>query len=328
MNIAFAGFRHSHIMALYQKAMESATVKVIGAFEADAETRLQMEEQHGIQFRYPTYEALLCDPLVDAVAIGDYYAIRGERTIEALKHGKHVISDKPLCTSLAEEAEIRRLSEEKGLTVYLMLDLRFADFCYTAKQLLEQNAVGKITHILFQGQHPLMYGKRPAWYFEKGKYGGIINDIAIHGIDAVTYMTGLTVANTLAVRTKNAYATEEPHFLDSGTFLCELSQGADLMADVSYSSPDGMQYAMPTYWSFQVWGLDGMLSFARNVPTLTLYKKDANEPISITPHPIGKSLLDDFLDCVAGKQNTVITTAEMLEATRTTLQIQALADKT
>ena len=31
------------------------------------------------------------------------------------------------------------------------------------------------------------------WYFEEGKHGGTINDIAIHGIDLVRYLTGKNV---------------------------------------------------------------------------------------------------------------------------------------
>ena len=50
----------------------------------------------------------------DAVGVGDYFAKRGSIAIEALKRGKHVISDKPLCTSLDELAQIRELSQAKS----------------------------------------------------------------------------------------------------------------------------------------------------------------------------------------------------------------------
>ena len=101
MNIAFAGFRHDHIFGLYNSALAEAGVSVRGAFEEDDAARAVAEEK-GVAFTYPTYRALLDDAAVEIVAVGDYYGIRGRRVIEALKAGKHVICDKPLCTSLSE----------------------------------------------------------------------------------------------------------------------------------------------------------------------------------------------------------------------------------
>ena len=37
--------------------------------------------------------------------------------VKALKAGKHVYGDKPICTSLDELSEIRRISTEKGLKI-------------------------------------------------------------------------------------------------------------------------------------------------------------------------------------------------------------------
>lgn len=327
LNLAFAGFRHGHILALYDMAKNSPLVHLCGAFEEDDATRDTMTREKGISFCYETYEDLLADPSVDAVAIGDYYSIRGARVIAALKAGKHVIADKPLCTSLKEAKEIRRLAKEKGRAVYLMLDLRFDGAFFTAKKIIESGAIGKITAISFQGQHPLLYNERARWYFEEGKHGGTINDIAIHGIDIVRYTCGLVPKKILAARTWNAYATEAPHFLDSGVFMCEMEGGASLTADVSYASPDGMRYAMPTYWELRIFGLGGMLQCGRNLSEITLYKKESTAPEIILPSAPEKTMLEDFIDCIQGKKDTVIKTEEVLDASEITLKIQQRADK-
>ena len=36
LRIAFAGFRHSHILALYTAVLKSTCAKIVGAYEADA----------------------------------------------------------------------------------------------------------------------------------------------------------------------------------------------------------------------------------------------------------------------------------------------------
>lgn len=326
IRIAFAGFRHSHILCLYEDALASDGIEVVGAFEEDAATREVMASNHGVKFTYDSYEALLCDPLVDAVAIGDYYAIRGERAIRALEAGKHVITDKPLCTSREECERIRALAAERGLTVYMMLTLRFHQSIATAKRLIETGSVGEVRAISFDGQHPLNYGTRPAWYFEEGKHGGTINDIAIHGIDAVRYLTGKRIAGVSFAHTWNAFATEEPDFCDSAVFACELTGGGMLTADVSYSAPNGLAFSLPTYWSFRVWGESGMLLFGVNLGTVKLFAKDAAQPREIAYDGTEPSLIEDFIRYVEEGRVGIVTTEDVLLSTEDTLLIQGHAD--
>ena len=41
-------------------------------------------------------------------------------------------------------------------------------------------------------------GASVRWYFEDDKHGGTINDIGIHGIDLIPYLTGLSFKRTVA----------------------------------------------------------------------------------------------------------------------------------
>jgi predicted dehydrogenase len=203
-----------------------------------------------------------------------------------------------------------------------MLDLRFDPAFCTAKALIERGEIGEIRQIAFQGQHPLLYNERARWYFEKGKHGGVINDIAIHGIDMIRYLCGLSPKKVLAAKEWNAYAEDAPHFLDSGVFMCETEGGAVVTADVSYASPNGMRYSMPTYWEFRIWGRGGMLTFGKNLQEITLYRADAAQGEKIEPQPIEKTMLRDFLDCIEKKGETILSTKEALEATDITLKIR------
>ena len=136
MNLAFAGFRHSHIFALYRMALKNPDVKIIGCFEADGPARAQAEEALGVKFQFTSYEEILNSDEVDAIAIGDYYQKRGSMIIKALQHGKHVISDKPLCTELSELEEIQKLSSQSRLKVSCMLDLRYLAAAKKARELI------------------------------------------------------------------------------------------------------------------------------------------------------------------------------------------------
>ncbi|MBE6570832.1 MAG: Gfo/Idh/MocA family oxidoreductase [Ruminococcaceae bacterium] len=321
--IAFAGFRHGHIFGLYDAASKNENVNVVSAWEENEEAKNAACE-NGVVFNCKSLDEMLSDEKVDIVAIGDYYGRRGSLAIKALEAGKHVIADKPLCTSLDELCEIRRLAKEKNLKIGMMLDMRYNKNVLAAKKLVDSGEIGEINNIYFGGQHPLLYGTRPGWYFEDGKHGGTINDISIHGIDIVKNLLGLDVKEICAARTWNKLAKEAPCFKESGQFMLTLSNGAGLIADVSYTAPDKVGYSLPYYWDFKIWGTEGMISFAIYSEKVELYKKTQDGVILCDGIESTRNNLDDLIDDINGKNNC---TDGILSCTEEVLKIQRFADR-
>ena len=178
---AFAGFRHDHITVLYNALKTREDACIVGAWENNADARAAAEKK-GVTFTYDTLDQLLADPEVEVVAIGDYFGARGGIAIRALRAGKHVLSDKPICTSLEELEIIRQEAKAAGLAVGMMLDLRDNPRLVTAMEAIRSGVIGKVSNVCFEGQHPLWYDVRPGWYFEEGTHGGVINESATQGI--------------------------------------------------------------------------------------------------------------------------------------------------
>ena len=176
--------------------MASSHLEVVGVCEEHAPTRESLTDTY--DFTHDDYATMLAECSPDIVAIGDYFAIRGARAIAALEAGAHVISDKPLCTSLAELDRIERISTSGGLSVYCQLDMRDSGVCKLAYDIINrQELIGDLVTISFGGQHALNYrlggeaaGGRAEWYFEEGKHGGTLTDIAVHGIDIAQWICG------------------------------------------------------------------------------------------------------------------------------------------
>lgn len=321
MRIAFAGFRHPHILSLYRDACKAPNVEIVGCFESDAEVRASLAHEDKIVCTYPTYESLLADARVDAVAVGDYYGVRGSRIIQALQHGKHVLCDKPICTKIEELNEIERLCAETGLRVCCMLDLRYLPQADNARGILRSGQLGKIHSVFFSGQHPLNADTRPAWYFEAEKHGGTINDLAIHGIDLVRFLTDEDLTAIQCVKTWNAFAVRAPYFHDCAQFMAQMGSVA-LTGDVSYSAPR-CGYDMPTYWEFQFWCEKGMLRFHYTDPRLFLYR-EREEIVDCPVLPF--NMAADFADEIAGIK-TPLGAQDCLVSARQTLMLQQYADR-
>lgn len=321
MNFIFYGFRHSHLISYYKKAAVHPDIHILAAVEENVAARSEAGEKLGIAFSDQSYETWLNNPAVEAVAIGTAYGDRGRAVIQALSHGKHVLCDKPICTSLEELETIRTLAAEKGVTVGCLLDLKYMPCILPAKRLLESGRLGPIHNISFTAQHCLNYGKRPAWYFEKGMHGGTINDIAIHGIDILPYLTGHRLTSLDAARTWNAYATEHPHFDDCAIFMGRTNGGAGVLADVSYAAPQ--QGTLPTYWRFEIWCERGLVSLCAAEPTVTVYEKGVKEAQILPGEDHAFSMVDEFLFSVRAGGREM--TERVLCATHTALRIQQAA---
>ncbi|MBE6626406.1 MAG: Gfo/Idh/MocA family oxidoreductase [Ruminococcaceae bacterium] len=323
IKILFNGFRHGHVNMLYNMVKSSDCAEIVGCIEENDCARAAAEQNVGAVFSDMSYEEWL-ETDIDAVAIGNTYGERGQTIIKALLAGKHVIADKPICTDEKELAEIEKIAAEQGLVIACMLDLRYLPQSLAAKQLLDSGELGEIRNISVNGQHSLSYDSRPTWYFEEGKHGGTINDLAIHGIDLIRMLSGREFAKIDAVRVWNAYAYKNPDFNDCAIFMAQLTNGAGVMADVSYSAPSNCP-TPPTYWEFRIWCDYGMLSFNYFDSTVTLYKSGSPEPIKLQYEGKVGDYLTEFVDSIREGKSEM--TENIISSTRTALLIQSVADK-
>ena len=328
LKIGFAGFRHNHIFQLYDLCAGHRDITVCASCEEDAQAR-EIARARGVEITHESCQSLLQSADCDAIAMAEAYGVRGRRAIEALHWGKHVISDKPLCTSLDEWEEIARLASAKGLKVGCMFTRRDLPTTIGSRNLIREGALGQIHAIHFNGQHPLLLGSRPKWYFEPGLHGGTINDIAIHAMDLIPWVTGLEFQKVNAARCWNALAKEFPHFEDGGQMMLTMDNGAGVLGDVSYFAVDGMAYKSPYYWRTSYFGENGILETSQNSDCLhLLLKQDDNIREMPLPKPEKGIYLESFLRDVRGNSKPGdLNTELVLKASRLALMIQKAADE-
>ena len=321
---AFAGFRHGHITALYEKVKKHSSCELVAACEEDADARKNASENWKISLTHDSFARMMQETDFDVLAVGDYYGKRGQLVIAALNAGKHVISDKPICTSLSELDEISRLACGRNLKIGCMLDLRENPGMCAARQYIASGQLGSVHAISFGGQHPLLLGTRPGWYFEAGKHGGTINDIAIHGLDMAEWLTGMEISDLVAARTWNAFADQCPHFKDSAQLMVKLSNGCGVIGDVSYASPDSFGYRLPFYWRLTVWGRLGVMEINSVSHEVKVARNGMDSMESLPPARAEIDYLDAFLDDLAGKA-PVLNTQHILNISRKSLALQKKA---
>ncbi len=327
--IAFAGFRHPHIFALLECVKKHPDCEIVAAYEGDTATRESLPAQHGVKITHTDFDAMLEESDASIVAIGDVYAKRGALAIAALRAGKHIISDKPICTSLQELEEIRDVATATNLSVGCQLDLVENSVVRTLCDIVQKGIIGRPCTITIGAQHPLRLGVRAAWYFEPGQHGGTINDIGIHIFDFVPWMTGQSWKEITLAREWNAKATDFPHFKDCAQFHLLAQDGLACFADVSYLAPDALGYGISQYWRITVHGTNGMAETFYGSKDVTVIT-DTDESPQNFPGAEGNpnGLWQDFIDEIEGHPAVHgLTTARVLESSRWALKAQNIASK-
>ncbi|MBN2642355.1 MAG: Gfo/Idh/MocA family oxidoreductase [Victivallales bacterium] len=325
LKFALVGLRHIHITTLYEHVKIHPMCQLVATCEEDPVARQNAQDNWNIKSTHDNFEEMLQDVDFDVLAVGDYYSKRGKLLIAALKAGKHVIADKPICTDMDELNEITSLAMTKNLKIGCMLDLRENANVVAAQQYIAAGNLGDIHSIQFGGQHPLMYGTRASWYFEQGKHGGTINDIAIHGLDLVEWITGHKIRYIIASRTWNAFADKCMHFNDAAQLMVTLDNDCGVMGDVSYFSPDSHGYKLPFYWRMIFWGRKGVMEFNYSDPGVKVALNGESQITELLPLNPSTNFLDSFLADVEG-QAVSLNTVNILNISRKTMEVQRMAD--
>ena len=325
---AFIGFQHPHIWDLVARATAHPAVEVVACCEEDAATREALAANGKARITHSDYRVMLATEKIDVVVVGEWFAKRGRVVIDALQSGRHVLADKPMCTTLAEYDEIRRLATSRKRTVGMMLDMRDSGVFRKVRELVRGGAIGEIRAVALGGQHPLLPGVRAPWYHEAGKHGGTINDMAVHGLDLEPWLTGLDCQRVGAARTCQAGPPAGSHFRNAGQFMLELENGAGLVADVSYVAPNSHGYTLPLYWRVTLWGSGGVLEAALPVKEITLYP-EGEKTARVVPagEPAPGGYLESFLAELHGRPGAGLTAREIFRATEVALKVQEAADK-
>jgi len=326
---AFTGFRHSHILDLLAGVEEHPQTELVACCEEDAETRADLAAKGRVHITHEDHDAMLREVPCDVVAIGDTYGRRGALVLAALKAGKHILSDKPLCTSLAELDAIEATATERNLLIGLQLDSRGYGAMRTLREIILSGRIGALCSLHIGGQHPLLLGRRPAWYFVPGQHGGTINDIGVHAFDFVPWMTGLSWDGIPFARSWNAKASEFPHFEDCAQLMGTLDNGAGVLADFSYLAPDTLGYQLPFYWRILAHGTRGQAQTHLLGTDVELITDSATEPerVLVLPHT-PRAYLNDFLIEIFGHPpQDGLRSVDALRATRLALQTQARASR-
>jgi predicted dehydrogenase len=146
---------------------------------------------YGVDFT-PTYEELLARPDVDAVLIATPHSLHRDQVVQAAQHGKHVLVEKPMSTSVADCTVMIEACRAAGVILEVIQTLRFRGTLVRAKKLIEEGRLGAIWMVRGQTLRQDYIVDTTSWA-ALPENGGAVLDMGVHNFDIMRFLTGANV---------------------------------------------------------------------------------------------------------------------------------------
>ena len=95
----------------------SGSIDLNAICDLDPERARHFASMYDVSNVYGDYEEMLSNTDIDAVAVLTPHDLHAEQVLKALEHGKHVLVEKPMASTLADAQKICDLADTKGLYV-------------------------------------------------------------------------------------------------------------------------------------------------------------------------------------------------------------------
>jgi UDP-N-acetyl-2-amino-2-deoxyglucuronate dehydrogenase len=185
------GLNHARAFAEYEKA------RLVAVCDIRSDLLKRASDEFHVK-GYLSYDEMLQDPEIDAVAIvtpSYEHAVMG--TYAAL-HGKHVLVEKPIATDLAAGDWLVRVCKERGLRLAGIFQSRLDPMNIKMKQIVDDGKIGKV----YQIEGIVRWWRDDKTYYHAskevemwkgtwfGEGGGSLANQGIHTVDQLYWMIG------------------------------------------------------------------------------------------------------------------------------------------
>ncbi|MDG0810114.1 Gfo/Idh/MocA family protein [Cohnella rhizosphaerae] len=226
------GCQHGHIGSFIEN-MLGMGYRCAGIFEESGEDP-QLAKTLSGRLDVPLLGALE-DALAQDVSIVGCAAVNS-RKIDIAElceaRGKHIMVDKPAVTDRAGLERLRGIVGRGRIEVGMLLVQRFNAGVLTLKALIDEGALGRLVSLDMRKPHRLNAGDRPGWFFDHSRSGGIIQDLLVHDLDLLRWLTGSEIVDMQGYMAKTILPGH-PDFYDAAALNVRLADGtfAQLYAD-------------------------------------------------------------------------------------------------
>lgn len=164
--------------------------ELVAIFDRNPRRMAAAQEMMGTKLpTYTDYQQMLKQVDPDAVVIATQDDSHCRFVVEALKAGKRVLSEKPLCTTAEQCRQIAQAAATSTAQGLVTHNGRYGPACSQIKQILRSGRLGQLLtieyHEMLDRRHGADYFRR--WHRQKQNSGGLLVHKASHHFDLLNW---------------------------------------------------------------------------------------------------------------------------------------------
>ncbi len=234
------GINHAHIYGMTD-AVTRGGGQLVSVFAKEPELIAAFTKKYPYVKVASSEAEILEDKSIQLILSSGIASERAPLGVRVMKHGKDYLSDKPGITTLDQLAEVRKVQKATKKIFSIMYSEHFENKATVkAGELVKQGAIGKVIQTIGLGPHKINLTNRPAWFFDKNKFGGILTDIGSHQVEQFLFFTGSTKAEIVSSQTGNVHHPEHPLFEDFGDMVLTGNGGTGYIR-VDWFTPNALK---------------------------------------------------------------------------------------
>ncbi len=167
-------------------------------------------EKYGCGKAVYDYHEILDDPELDAVSVCTPNNVHKDISIDFLKHGKHVLCEKPAARNLEDTIAMQKAQHETGKVLNIGVVNRFNTGVNKLKNLIDKGFFGEIYHVYasFRSSRSIP-GLGGMFTTKEISGGGVLIDWGVHFLDLIMYCVGDPKAKTVSATTYSKLCDNE-----------------------------------------------------------------------------------------------------------------------
>ncbi|WP_106766236.1 Gfo/Idh/MocA family protein [Paenibacillus faecalis] len=275
----------------FQAYQNNPNVQIVAVCDLKEDRAREKAEKYNASHVYTDYRELLANTDIDAVSVCTWNNSHAEISIAALRAGKNVLCEKPLCKTVDEALAVEQAVHETGKILQVGYVRRHASNISVLKKFIDAGDLGEI--YFAKASLTRRLGNPGGWFADKERSGGgPLIDIGVHVIDLCWYLMGKPKVKSVSGNTYsklgNRSNIEHYDFYkaadydaslntveDMANALIRFENGASIMVDVSFSL-----HAKNDSSSINIYGDKGG---AEIEPVLSIITERHNTMINIAP---------------------------------------------
>ena len=300
LGVALLGLGRYASGQLAPALQETNLCQLTGVVSGHRDKAAQWADKYGFPqkniYNYDNFDSIANNPDIDIVYVVTPPALHPEFVIRAAKAGKHVISEKPMATSVADCQAMIDACNKAGVKFSIGYRMHFDPYAKELMRLQRDGDFGQFTKMT--GEFSFVM-EQHEWRIEKKLGGGgPMMDLGIYIVQGACMATGQT---PVAV-TAHEEPKQRPDFFseveETIAFHLEFPDGAICDAVTSFNQSGG---------NFRVEGSKGWIDFQTGAFNYQVGDVVTSRGPLNYPNPDQQALqMDDFADCIMSNCQTPV----------------------